>query len=190
MARQKSLKDLYVERLIRQLTIEGEQAILEAYNKRTFTNRKYNLHDSYASAVYAHGRLIKSSVRYVGQEMSKSGLPMGWVWNKARSMPDFRGDRRYPGDEVQMNGREEAMDFLSQYTPRKGGVTLIIIAAMFYASILESGGGNLKHKYRVISDGNDIMRRIADKYHGVFETVQTSRLLDMMPTIKDKSWKQ
>ena len=103
-------------------------------------------------------------------------------------MPDYKGNRRERGDEVTMKGREEIMDFFSQYTPKTKGVELVIAAAMFYANILENGSKNIKRKFHVISQANGIMQRLAQKYNGKTSAVETGRVLSVMTTIKDKSW--
>ena len=186
-----NLKSRIIQQLISQLTEEGAAAIKQAYETRDWRNRTFNLHDSYGSAVYVNGQLLKRTVRYVGEELVKpeKERDMGWVWNKGRSMADYRGNRRLPGDAVMMRGREEVMDFFSQYTPKTKGIELVIAAAMFYANILEKGGGNLSHKFHVISQANGIMNGLARKYNGRTTAVETGRVLSVMTTIKDKSWK-
>lgn len=174
--------------LIDQLAKDGEIAIQTAYNRRDFTNRTYNLHDSYGSAVYHNGRLLKKTIRYVGPEQATTGLNQGRVWNKGRSMPNYKGERRFKGDEVEMRGREEVMDFFSQYTPQGRGLELVIVAAMFYASFLEDGAGNMKRKYKVISGGATAMQELAVKYNGMLKNVRLGRVRKVMTSIKDKSW--
>ena len=58
------IKDYFMNQLIQKLTDDGERLVRRAYETRTFENRTYNLHDSYGSAVYVDGRIIKSSIRY------------------------------------------------------------------------------------------------------------------------------
>ena len=72
----------YIKALISQLADDGEKAIRQAYEGREFTNRTYNLHDSYGSAVYYNGNLVKSSIRYIGAEMAKDvdWRSQGWIW--------------------------------------------------------------------------------------------------------------
>ena len=185
-----NLKSAIIQQLISQLAEEGAAAIKQAYETRDWRNRTFNLHDSYGSAVYANGKLLKWTVRYVGQEMvqPEKELSFGWFWNKGRSMPDYKGNRRLSGDEVTMRGREEVMDFFSQYTPKTKGIELVIAAAMFYANILENGGKNLSHKFHVISQANGIMQGLANKYNGKTTAIETGRVLSVMTTIKDKSW--
>ena len=129
-----------IKALISQLADDGEKAIREAYEGREFTNRTYNLHDSYGSAVYYDGTLVKSSIRYVGAEMAEE-------------------DDRY--------GRNEVNDFFSNYRPKnRKGIDLVIVAAMFYADILEEGKGRLKRKYKVIAEGEDYMKNLATHFRG------------------------
>ena len=129
-----------IKALISQLANDGEKAILEAYEGREFTNRTYNLHDSYGSAVYYNGTLVKSSIRYVGAEMAEE-------------------DERY--------GRNEVNDFFANYRPKnRKGIDLVIVAAMFYADILEEGKGRLKRKYKVIAEGEDYMKNLATHFRG------------------------
>ena len=174
--------------LIDEIAHDGEMAIKQAYENRDFTNRTFNLHDSYGSAVYYNGKLIKRTVRYVGNEQANNGLNMGWVWDKPRSMPDFRGERRYEGDEVQMRGRDEVIDFFQKYTPKKKGIELVMVAAMFYATYLENGVGKMRRKYKVISSGLSAMRGLEAKYKGLLRHESTPRDLSEMTSIKDKSW--
>ena len=192
MAIGKQYKGRLVQMLVSELANEGEKAIKEAYKTRGYTNRLYNLHDSYGSAVYVDGVLDKSTIRYIDPEMSKSGLSMGWVWKKGRSMPDFRGNRRMKDDEILMNGREEVMDFLQHYSAPRGTVCLVVVAAMFYATILESGMGRLKRKYAVISNARTTLETVLKEYggKGKIDRIFKYRDLSKPTTIKDKSWKQ
>ena len=189
MAKKDSLKDTITNTLIDELAKDGYEAIKLAYQTKDYTDRTYNLHDSYGSAVYNNGKLIKRTISYVGQEKYTRGRYTGWIWNKSRSAPNFRGDRFHPGDEVEMTGREEVMDFFSQYTPPGRGLQLVIIAAMWYGTILEKGGGNLKKKYRVISGAKTIMDAFAKKYHGSVTQIETGRVLSQQHTFKGSSWK-
>ena len=129
-----------IKALISQLADDGEKAIREAYEGREFTNRTYNLHDSYGSAVYYNGNLVKSSICYIGAEMAEE-------------------DERY--------GRNEVNDFFANYRPKnRKGIDLVIVAAMFYADILEEGKGRLKRKYKVIAEGEDYMKNVATHFRG------------------------
>lgn len=185
-----SYKRFLRDKLINELTNDGHRAIQVAYQNRDFRNQLWNLYDSYGSAVYEKGRLIKHTVRYLGnQEQSRSGRSMGWTWKGGRTMPTRTGQRYHTGDEIQMNGRDEVIDFFQQYRPQhKTGIQLVIVAAMFYANILESGVGKIKRKIKVISGARDAMEDIAKKYGGTFFDIETGRVLSIMPTPKDKTW--
>lgn len=189
MAR-KEFSGYCVQMLVSALADEGLYAISQAYEKRGYTNRLYNLHDSYGSAVFVDGVLDRSTIRYIDPEMSKKGLSMGWVWTKGRSMPDFRGNRRLEGDEITMNGREEVMDFFQHYSAPRGEICLVIVAAMFYASILEHGQGSLKRKYAVISGAKTTLNTVQKTYGGSIERVYKDRDTSIPTTIKNKTWKQ
>ena len=140
------IKDYFMNQLIQKLTDDGEKLVRHAYEMRTFENRTYNLHDSYGSAVYVEGRLIKSSVRYAGSPIAKAG--------------------KVYEDEL-IEGRFEIDAFFDWFKPHKKGVDLVVIATMPYADILEKGAG-LRRKYKVISGAKDLMNTIAYSYNGVF----------------------
>lgn len=140
------IKDYFMNQLVQKLTDDGEKLVRHAYEMRTFENRTYNLHDSYGSAVYVNGRLIKSSVRYAGSPIAKAG--------------------KVYEDEL-IEGRFEIDAFFDWFKPRKKGVDLVVIATMPYADILEKGAG-LHRKYKVISGAKDLMNTIAYSYNGVF----------------------
>ena len=182
--------------LIDDLALTGKEAIANAYGRRGFKNQLYNLHDSYASAVYVDGRLDKSTIYYVGDEMSKRtrSAPKkqrsNWIWKKGRSMPDFRGERRLPGDEIMISGREEAMDFLQHYSDApRGTICLVVVAAMFYASILESGRG-LRNSYAVIRGALPLLQDTALRYRGSVTRINKYRDMSKPPTIKNQTWKK
>lgn len=157
-----NLKNRVIQQLISQLTEEGAAAIKQAYETRDWRNRTFNLHDSYGSAVYVNGQLLKSTIRYVGGELAEK---------------EWSG--KHKGRTIMMNGREEINNFFTQYTPKTNGVELIIVAAMFYANILEAGGGGIKRKYHVISQANGIMNGLASKYVGKVNTVELGRVLSV-----------
>ena len=69
------------------------------------------------------------------------------------------GDDRY--------GRNEVNEFFSHYRLKnRKGIDLVIVAAMFYADILEEGKGRLKRKYKVIAEGEDYMKNLATNFRG------------------------
>ena len=162
------IKDYFMNQLIQKLTDDGEKLVRHAYEMRTFENRTYNLHDSYGSAVYVDGRLIKSSVRYAGSPIAKAG--------------------KVYEDEL-IEGRFEIDAFFDWFKPHKKGVDLVVIATMPYADILEKGAG-LRRKYKVNAEGEDYMKDVARRFRGTLSKFVKPRDLSAMTTIKDKSWAQ
>lgn len=162
-------KNRYVRQLVDELAEWGHKAIIRAYQKKDWHNRTYNLHDSYASAVYVEGKLQQRTIRFVGEEMSGLEHDTGRDYIVKRHDlldPDRKGTRWGNGDTIYTNGRDEAISFLRQYVPNTSGVQLVVIAAMFYADILERGGGNLKRKYHVIADANSTLEQLARSLGG------------------------
>lgn len=164
-------KNRYVRQLVDELAEWGHKAIIRAYQKKDWHNRTYNLHDSYASAVYVEGKLQQRTIRFVGEEMHSHDTEFheaGQYSVRRHDLldPDRQGDRYGDGDTLYTNGRDEAISFLRQYVPNTSGVQLVVIAAMFYADILERGGGNLKRKYHVIADANSTLEQLARSLGG------------------------
>lgn len=158
----------FTRQLVNELAADGARAIHFAFSTRGFVNRTYNLHDSYGSAVFVNGSLWPETIRYVGsaQAQSRSARKMG-NYSGERTWPNKRGERTYTGDTVYAEGRKEVERFFLDYQSRgssKGGIELVIVAAMFYASILENGRGSLRRKYQVLSGATNHMGYLADKY--------------------------
>lgn len=153
-----SIYKSFMDQLIDKLTQDGERLVKRAYETRTFQNQTFNLHDSYGSAVYVNGKLIKSSIRYAGAPQAKSGR----VW----------------GEEL-IEGRFEINAFFDWFKPGTKGIDLVVIAAMPYANILEKGAG-LRRKYRVISGARDLMNTVAYSYNGRFSKYVVSRDIDVL----------
>lgn len=156
-------KEAYIRQLVAQLANDGERIIKTAYNTRGFNNRTYNLHDSYASAVYVNGVLRHNTIRYIGPEKAKlnTSHELG-DYAGDRTRPVYRGtggDKRYlTGDTIVAYGRDEAIRFLNDYKPIGSGIQLVVIAAMFYAGIVESKG------YQVLSQSYTELMALAKKY--------------------------
>ena len=81
-------------------------------------------------------------------------------------------------DTIYAEGRKEVDRFFLDYQSKgasKNGVELVIIAAMFYASILEGGRGTLRRKYQVISGATNLMGSLANKYGADLYTLDVWR---------------
>lgn len=131
--------------MIMSLADIGEDIIKMAYATKTFTDRTFNLRDSYVSAVFNKGRLVKGTKRYVGEPKSKVAL----------EYDDFA-----TGDPEMGTGREEADKFIAKWgfsSGRPGGITLVVAATMFYSGILESD----RYGYLVISHIQDELDALA-----------------------------
>lgn len=118
------IKDKATKALVEALTTVGWQVAMAAYRRKTYTNRTFNLHDSYGSAVYVDGNLVPDSIKYV---------------NRARSK---RADRHGHSITGAKTGREALNRFFNQawVVRNKDRVTLVVAAAMWYGDIVESKG--------------------------------------------------
>ena len=168
----KSAKNIEQE-VIEFLTEQGERIIKEAYNRRNWKNQTYNLQDSYGSAVYKNGYLIRKSIRYI------SSTPQANYRKNSKELGDFKGqrskaqkgssyteflksgdDRFLTGDTIYAYGRDEVNKFFNGYKlATSSGIELVVVAAMYYAGILESG--YLGTKYQVISSATTELNKIA-----------------------------
>ena len=145
----KSLKQQATEQIVAQLADEGARILRQCVEERDYTHRTYNLYDSYGYGVYVSGKLQ----RY------------GFLGTQKATEP-----RKWYGEDVR--GRDEILEYLkSEHKPSNDAIELVIAAAMPYAKVLESGGGGIKHKYKVISMSNDLLREIAPKYGGTVKAI-------------------
>lgn len=167
------LYDKILAQYVNQLADEGERIILDAYRRKGFNNRTYNLHDSYGSAVYRNGNLLRHTIRFVGQPMENYD-----VKNERKTMGLYGGERTRAlrgsswmqhqkfggverlesGDKIYLHGRDEVNSFFSNYKPKsKSGLELVVVAAMYYAGMVE-------RKYQVISTAVTGLTRIARQF--------------------------
>lgn len=142
-----------LNKVIDYLADEGERLIKKAYETSTFTNRLYNLHDSYSSAVYYNRTLIDRTIRYLGEEKSIQGVEVG--------------------GGITINGRDESYSFFSSYKPQTNGFHLVIVAAMFYASDLEKGIG-IRRKYKVITGATGAIETFVKDINGSYNLIDGS----------------
>jgi hypothetical protein len=152
------IKNAMMRDMVKALSTLGYFAMMDAYGKHSFTHRSRNLHDSYASAVYVNGELIENSIKYVGGVLSRK---IDYTTHKT--------------------GRDTVNEYLHShhFGAKNNEIVLVVIAAMFYAGILEDGDTNSSgrgpgQKYIVISPARDfidrnylsVLRPVYDK-HGV-----------------------
>ena len=137
------VKKGFEQDMVAALTTLGYYAMMNAYGKHSFTHRTRNLHDSYASAVYVNGRLIDSSIRYVGGFLSREVDPT-----------------------TKKTGRETVNDYLRshKFGATNNEIVLVVVAAMFYTGILEGGDKNTGargpgQRYIVISPAREYINQ-------------------------------
>ncbi len=146
----KTLRQQATEQIVARLANEGARILRQCVEERDYTHRTYNLYDSYGYGVYVGGKLMRS----------------GFL----QRSPQATEPREWHGENVR--GREEILEYLkSEHKPSRDTIELVIAAAMPYAKVLESGGGGIKHKYKVISMSNDLLREIAPKYGGTVKAI-------------------
>lgn len=123
---------------------------------RKWRHKLGNLHDSFASAVYVNGSLVKTSVKYLGGTISK--------------MVDPR---------TLKTGRQTVQDYLNKmhFGKTNNQIVLVVVAAMFYTKWLESGyagnvteagGGETNYRYIVVSPAK---KYIAEHYRSAVEPI-------------------
>lgn len=136
------LADKARKQIIDNLAKDGRMIITACYNERNFTNRTFNLHDSYGCCVYYKGSPISGTKSYAGSLQASES-------------------KKWYGQNIQ--GRSEIDEFLDSYRANPSTISLVVAVAMPYAQVLENGRG-LSRKYRVISMGYDKMQSILSKY--------------------------
>lgn len=134
----------FTDNLCKYLLNEGEAIMQKAYKQKDYTDRTYNLHDSYVAAVFNDGKCYGYSTLD-----PQATVRTGWY--------GAMGDKHYgttKDGDFSLSGQEEAENFIKSYEASHGrekGVKLVVAAVMFYADILEQKQGRLKRKYKVIS---------------------------------------
>jgi hypothetical protein len=122
------IKDKATKALVEALTTVGWQVAMEAYRRKTYTNRTFNLHDSYGSAVYVDGVLQPDTKKYVNRSRSKR--------KNTHGHRDY--DNRYAEG---VDGRRALDDFFDNLKiSKRRKVTLVVAAAMWYGELVESKG--------------------------------------------------
>lgn len=183
-----------VQNLINELTLDGERAIRYAYEQKGFKNRFFNLYDSFGSAVYYKGRLLKETVRYLNPYESSLRPKMYWTQSSTYRTKDWRGTEIQKGEDLEMRGRDEIMDFFVEYKPKNlnvgSGLQLVVAAAMYYATYLEKGVGKMQKKYKVISGAIPFLQTLQKKYNGsqLFILPSNMRDINVPHSIKRKGF--
>lgn len=127
----------FLSAFIDSLETEAKRILKECVNERTYEHDTLNLKDSYGYGIYLNGSLVRKGFLTASPDAEKAN------------------EGEY--------GRDEITKFLQRVYAPKPGIDLVIAAAMFYADILERGGGTLKRKYRVISMSHGKLRDLSAK---------------------------
>lgn len=132
-----------IDKYYKSLIEGGYDAIKKAYEHRKFTNRTFNLHDSYGSCLFVHGKEYPNSRRYVGRKA-------------------LVGKEDPQGNLI--SGRGEVDKFFDNFKADSTKTQLVVVAAIFYATILGE-------KYKVISGAYDELQELSKKVGGTIETL-------------------
>jgi len=146
----KTLYEQALQIIIKELDKDARQVLRECVQERTYQHQTYNLYDSYGYGIYVQGKLTKT----------------GYL----SSSPRATESKKWYGETIK--GREEIESYLkNDYSP-SGVIDLAVAAAMPYAKVLEDGGGNLHHSYRVISMSFQKLQELAYKYSGSVKIIR------------------
>lgn len=145
------------------LVDEGIKIIEHARSTKETKNVSGTQYDSYGLAVFYNGKLYYSL---------KSSDPSKDLTNVKRSIEtlwdESEGRHRGYGSIPAGYGREWAAMFVREIKSSsvipKSGFALIVFNAAFYSSVQEDGGGNLKRKYRIISQIVGDMQDLQSKF--------------------------
>lgn len=139
-----TLYEKALKTITRELSKDAKVVLRECIKEKTYKHQTKNLYDSYGYGIYVEGKLIET-----------------WYLStspKAEEGRDWYGETLF--------GREEIEDYLKNDYHPTGVIDLAVAAAMPYAKVLEEGGGNLHHSYRVISMSFQKLQELAYKYKG------------------------
>lgn len=132
------------ELLLDDMARDCMRLVKEAIETSTFTSRTRNLISSYGAAVYKDGVFKERTLATIDFSPTK---PKSWY-----------------GELI--SGQEAMMNYFRTYKPRTKGYTIVLVAAMPYATVLEKGSAGLHYKYKVISGAYSLQHELAAKYSG------------------------
>ena len=143
MANVISAKKIQDDSLLEEMKKDCAALVQEALRTGEFVDRTGNLASSVGAAIYHDGKLVDGTITSYDFGASK---PRYWY-----------GAAKY--------GQSELRNYFNNYKPRKEGYAIVLVAAMPYSEVLESGK-YLTRKYRVITGAYTLMRQLAEKYQG------------------------
>lgn len=156
------VKDKLTKVLVEAFTSLGYFAALTAYREHSFQHRTYNLHDSYGSAVFVNGKLVRDSIKFV---------------NRSRSKKKDTHSHSIGGAKT---GREALIRFFENtHIGRSNNyITIVVAAAMWYAENVESKG------FTVLNE-NTVKNYIAQNYQkSITPILQKYGMDEFAPVVK------
>lgn len=128
---------------IRKMRNDCARLVSTAYITKTFEEETGNLADSIGAAVYRDGKLIEDTLV---SRVPRATSPTRWYSDDYRS------------------GHQEMLNYFRNYKPRIKGLTIVLVAAMPYAEVLEKRKSALKKKYKVITGAYSVLRQLKNEY--------------------------
>lgn len=123
----------------------GYYAGLDAYRNHTYKHRTYALHDSYGSAVYLNGKLVPETIRHINRSRQTKKDYRAWRGSKNHETTN-PWDFGYFGRDSLRNYFEA-----NKRINKKKGITIVVVAAQWYATILEGRGYTVLDKRTLMS---------------------------------------
>jgi len=140
----KRMLSAFSEKQTRKLVEYAPLILKDAYNRRSFSNKTWNLADSYVWVVYYKGEVRGS----------------GYLWNGRTASTDSYLHEY--SERVPVNGRRLAEEFISSYVSTfQGGWEMVWAAVAPYARILQKGweSNGRMHQFDVVSSIVDETRK-------------------------------
>lgn len=176
------LENIYVRRMTNYLVARGKEIINEAAASKEAGNRSMNQLDAYGLIVYYNGK----SQRTIVGDVSNGGFtsvyrsPDPYNISDAMSQKKKFKDLETLGGGVHKGWKKEGIPdgtgyewarmfirgFKQVYKPPARGFALVIFNAAYYSKILEEGGGNVKRKYRVLSQIVGSLQSLQSQFKG------------------------
>lgn len=130
--------------------IEGDakRIVKKAADSKEAKNRSFNMMDAYGYAIYFNGKQMRHG--YASDITMSKGIHKGWAKHSI------------PADD----GRGYLDQFFKEYTPKSKGIELVVVNAIYYASILEAGKGFGGATFRIISQIESDMDTLKQKHGG------------------------
>lgn len=150
MAKKKGVYSIRIDKdaidyyIVQDMAKDCERLVYYAIHTATFTSQTGNLVDSYGAAVYKDGVFVENTLFTAPIQATVS--------NK------WYNEYKY--------GKDEMIKYFRDFKPRTKGYTIVLVAAMPYATVLEKGSAGLHHKYKVVSGAYSLQHELAAKFKG------------------------